>query len=92
MYVHDVCRQRDENANARILEERIVNIPSSVKKVILGYSGHLWLLKRLWKWFKIIGYSDKEKSNSDPHNLSYLGFEKNDDFVGWQKEASFVLE
>jgi hypothetical protein len=38
----------------------------------------MWLLKRLWKWFKIIGYSDKENRTQTPHNLSYLGFEKND--------------
>lgn len=64
------------------------------KKVILiGYSGHAFVVAEtaLENGLKIIGYSDKEKSNSDPYNLSYLGFEKNDDFIGWQNEVSFIL-
>lgn len=63
------------------------------KKVILiGYSGHAYVVAEtaLENGFEIIGYSDKEKSGADPYNLSYLGFEKNDDFIGWQKEVSFV--
>lgn len=64
------------------------------KKVILiGYSGHSFVVAEtaLENGLKIIGYSDKEKSNSDPYNLSYLGFEKNDDFIGWQNEVSFIF-
>ena len=64
------------------------------KKVILiGYSGHAFVVAEtvIENGLKIIGYSDKEKLDSDPYNLLYLGFEKNDDFVGWQQEVSFVL-
>jgi len=64
------------------------------KKVILiGYSGHAFVVVEtaLENGFDVIGYSDKEESDSDPYNLSYLGFEKNDDFTGWKKEVSFVL-
>lgn len=64
------------------------------KKVILiGYSGHAYVVAEtaLEQGFDVIGYSDKEKSDADPYNLTYLGFEKNDDFIGWQKEISFVL-
>lgn len=66
----------------------------SDKKVILvGYSGHAFVVAEtaLENSLEIIGYSDKEESDSDPYNLSYLGFEKNDDFIGWQKEVSFAL-
>ncbi len=64
------------------------------KKVILiGYSGHAFVVVEtaLENGFHVIGYSDKEKSDLDPYNLSYLGFEKNNDFIGWQKEVAFVL-
>ncbi len=64
------------------------------KKVILiGYSGHAFVVVEtaLENGLEIIGYSDKEKTDSDPYNLSYLGFEKDDYFIGWQKEVSFVL-
>lgn len=61
--------------------------------ILIGYSGHAYVVAEtaLENGFDIIGYSDKEKSDSDPYNLSYLGFEKDDDFIGWQKDVSFVL-
>ena len=61
--------------------------------ILIGYSGHAYVVVEtaLENDFDVIGYSDKEKSDSDPYNLSYLGFEKNDDFIGWQKEVSFVI-
>jgi sugar O-acyltransferase (sialic acid O-acetyltransferase NeuD family) len=66
----------------------------SVKKVILiGYSGHAYVVVEtaLENELDVIGYSDKEKSDSNPYNLTYLGFEKNDDFIGWQKDVYFIL-
>lgn len=66
---------------------------SDRKVILIGYSGHSFVVAEtaLENGFDIIGYSDKEKSDSDPYNLSYLGFEKNDDFIGWYKEVNFVL-
>jgi sugar O-acyltransferase (sialic acid O-acetyltransferase NeuD family) len=66
---------------------------SDKKVILIGYSGHAFVVAEtaLENGLKIIGYSDMEKSDSDPYKLSYLGFEKNDDFVGWQKEVSFIL-
>ncbi len=64
------------------------------KKVILiGYSGHAFVVVEavLENGLEIIGYSDKEPSDINPYNLSYLGFEKDDDFIGWEEEVSFVL-
>jgi len=66
----------------------------SAKKVILiGYSGHSYVVieTAMENGFDITGYSDKEKSDSDPYNLSYLGFEKEEDFIGWNKNVSFIL-
>lgn len=66
---------------------------SDKKIILIGYSGHAFVVAEtaLDNGFEIIGYSDKEKSDSNPYNLPYLGFEKNDDFIGWKKEVSFVL-
>ncbi|MFV5694897.1 acetyltransferase [Flavobacterium sp. LB3P122] len=63
------------------------------KVILIGYSGHAFVVAEtaLENGLEIIGYSDKKESNSDPYNLSYLGFENNDDFIGWQKEVTFVL-
>lgn len=66
---------------------------SDRKVILIGYSGHAFVVAEtaLENGLEIIGYSDKEKVYTDPYNLSYLGFEKNDDFIGWQKEVSFIL-
>lgn len=64
------------------------------KKVILiGYSGHAFVVAEttLENGFDVVGYSDREKSISDPYNFPYLGFEKEDNFVGWKQPVSFVL-
>jgi sugar O-acyltransferase (sialic acid O-acetyltransferase NeuD family) len=66
----------------------------SDKSVILvGYSGHAYVVAEtvLDNGFDIIGYSDKGKVDFDPYNLPYLGFERENDFVGWLKEIPFVL-
>lgn len=66
---------------------------SDKKIILIGYSGHAFVVAEtaLENGFDVIGYSDKDKSDSNPYNLSYLGFEKNDDFIGWKKKVSFVL-
>lgn len=63
------------------------------KVILIGYSGHAYVVAEtsLENGFDIIGYSDKDKSDVNPYDLPYLGFEKNDDFIGWQKGVSFVL-
>ena len=66
---------------------------SDKKVILIGYSGHAFVVAEtvIENGLKIIGYSEKEKLNSDPFDLAYLGFEKKDDFIGWQKEFSFVI-
>jgi sugar O-acyltransferase (sialic acid O-acetyltransferase NeuD family) len=63
------------------------------KVILIGYSGHAYVVAEtcLENGFDVIGYSDKDKSDFNPYDLPYLGFEKNDDFIGWQKGVSFVL-
>lgn len=66
---------------------------SDRKVILIGYSGHAYVVAEtaLENGLEIIGYTDKEKADSNPYNLSYLGIEKNDDFIGWQREVSFIL-
>nr|WP_217425155.1 acetyltransferase [Flavobacterium sp. 7E] len=59
----------------------------------MGYSGHAYVVAEtvLDNGFKIAGYANKEKALQDPFDLTYLGFEKEDDFIGWKKEYSYVI-
>jgi sugar O-acyltransferase (sialic acid O-acetyltransferase NeuD family) len=66
----------------------------SDKEVILvGYSGHAYVVADaiLDIGLNIVGYSDKEETNLNPYNLTYLGFEADADFMGWSKEIPFVI-
>ena len=66
----------------------------SDKEVILvGYSGHAYVVADtiLNDGINIIGYSDKVKANVNPYNLTYLGFEKESNFIGWSREIPFVI-
>ena len=53
----------------------------SKKVYIFGYSGHAYVLieSMLDLGYTILGYFDKEKSDSNPYQLEYLGFELNVD-------------
>lgn len=66
---------------------------SDKEVILIGYSGHAYVLADaiLDNGLEITGYSDKEKANFNPYNLSYLGFEGEIDFIGWSKEIPFVL-
>ena len=61
--------------------------------ILIGYSGHAYVVAEtvLENGFTIVGYSDKEKAGSDPYDLVYLGFEGENDFIGWLKDIPFVL-
>jgi sugar O-acyltransferase (sialic acid O-acetyltransferase NeuD family) len=61
--------------------------------IIIGYSGHAYVLieTALENGFNIIGYSDKEELKYNPYNFKYLGFEKEDNFIGWRNDVSFVI-
>ncbi len=50
--------------------------------IILGYSGHAYVLLDILigNGFEIAGYCDKKQNNSNPYNLQFLGDEE-DDFL-----------
>jgi sugar O-acyltransferase (sialic acid O-acetyltransferase NeuD family) len=56
-------------------------VQDSKKVYIFGYSGHAYVLieSMLDLGYSIPGYFDKQKSDSNPYQLEYLGFELNVD-------------
>lgn len=61
--------------------------------ILIGYSGHAYVVADTIfdNGFDIIGYSDKVAVDSNPYNLTYLGFEREADFIGWNKNIPFAL-
>lgn len=61
--------------------------------ILLGYSGHGYVVAEaaLDIGIIIIGYSDKEQLLQNPFGLKYLGFEKDENFIGWQKDIPFII-
>jgi sugar O-acyltransferase (sialic acid O-acetyltransferase NeuD family) len=66
---------------------------SDKKLVIIGYSGHAYVVieTALENGYEIVGYLDKEQSQNNPYDLQYLGFEKVLNFNECTDEVSFVL-
>ena len=61
--------------------------------ILIGYSGHALVIAEvaIENGNSIIGYSDKQQVVLNPFKLEYLGFEKDQDFIGWEKGCSFIL-
>ena len=61
--------------------------------ILIGYSGHAFVVAEaaIENGNSIIGYSAKEAVFLNPYKLDYLGFEKDENFVGWRKNSSFIL-
>ena len=61
--------------------------------ILIGYSGHAFVIAEvaIENGISIMGYSDKEAAVLNPFKLKYLGFEKNQNFIGWHKKSSFIL-
>lgn len=63
------------------------------KVVLVGYSGHGYVIAEtaFENDIEIVGYSEKEIQDSNPFNIEYLGFEGDENFIGWNKEYSFII-
>lgn len=66
---------------------------SDKKIILIGYSGHAYVVAEtiLENGYELIGYSEKEELKSNPYNLSYLGFENEENFIGWKSDVSFAI-
>jgi len=66
---------------------------SDIKTVIIGYSGHAYVVAESYiaNGNNLYYYSEKIESSNNPFNLQYLGFESNSNFKGWDMPLSFIL-
>jgi sugar O-acyltransferase (sialic acid O-acetyltransferase NeuD family) len=63
------------------------------KSILIGYSGHALVVAEtaIDNNLNLIGYAEKNLATNNPFQLDYLGFENEENFIGWTKEASYVL-
>ncbi len=63
------------------------------KNVIIGYSGHAYVVAESFisKGNTVSYYTDLNESSNNPFNLTYLGFEVSADFKGWEMQLNFIL-
>lgn len=63
------------------------------KQVIIGYSGHSYVVLDAAKkaGLHIKDYAEKEERTQNPFKLEYLGFEGDANFKGWDKKYAFIL-
>ncbi len=55
--------------------------------ILIGYSGHAFVIAEvaIENGISIAGYSDISAAVSNPFKFEYLGFEKDQSFIGWKK-------
>lgn len=63
------------------------------KIVLIGYSGHGYVIAEAAKLlqYELTHYCDKVEVAANPYNLAYLGFEADDNFIGWKNFNSYIL-
>lgn len=63
------------------------------KQVIIGYSGHSYVVLDAAKkaGLQVTSYTEKEEHILNPFELEYLGFEGDKNFEGWDKGHEFIL-
>ena len=61
--------------------------------ILIGYSGHGFVVAEaaISINMNLKYYSEKEKVINNPYDLSYIGFENEENFVGWTKNVAFIL-
>ncbi len=63
------------------------------KKVIIGYSGHSYVVidAAVKAGLNIQAYTERVEKIHNPFQLEYLGFENSKDFRGWNKGYEYIL-
>jgi sugar O-acyltransferase (sialic acid O-acetyltransferase NeuD family) len=63
------------------------------KVILIGYSGHAYVLAdiAIENQYDIIGYTEKIRSQNNPFNLNYVGYEREIDFFENNKEIGFII-
>jgi sugar O-acyltransferase (sialic acid O-acetyltransferase NeuD family) len=63
------------------------------KTVIIGYSGHAYVVLEsyLSNGNKLHYYTNLKESTKNPFNIEYLGFEGDTNFKGWEMDLNYIL-
>ena len=63
------------------------------KTVIIGYSGHAYVVAESYisNGGNISFYADLKEAQNNPFDLTYLGFESDLNFKGWDKSLKYIL-
>jgi acetyltransferase EpsM len=63
------------------------------KTVIMGYSGHAYVVAESFiaNGNILNFYADSKEAANNPFNLAYLGFESDENFKGWGKSLKYIL-
>lgn len=63
------------------------------KIILIGYSGHGLVVADIARINKLnlFGYAEKNKNQSNPFDLIYLGNELEINFKGWEMQADFLI-
>ena len=66
---------------------------SDKKQIIIGYSGHGFVVAdaAIEAGMALGFYAEKQESAVNPFRLQYLGFEGSADFEGWKGDYEFIL-
>lgn len=64
-----------------------------VKKVIVGYSSHSYVVLDAAQksGLQVVGYAEREQLSQNPFALDYLGYEEDESFKGWGQGYEFIL-
>lgn len=63
------------------------------KQIIIGYSGHAYVVIDAAEkaGLNIVGYTEKNERTNNPFKLDYMGFENDENFEGWGRGYEFIL-
>lgn len=66
---------------------------SDNKIILVGYSGHGFVVAEtaIENNVKIVGYAEKQQQFNNPYDIKYMGFELDENFIGWTKSFSFLI-
>jgi sugar O-acyltransferase (sialic acid O-acetyltransferase NeuD family) len=66
---------------------------TKIKNVIIGYSGHAYVVAESYisNGNNLYYYSEKIELSTNPFNLEYLGFEFDAAFKGWDMTLNYIL-
>lgn len=68
-------------------------MPEVNKYIIVGYSGHAWVVAEAaaLQGYQLLGYTEKKETQLNPFKLQYLGDERSSNYQGWKQNYQYIL-